>query len=144
MNCLRPVHFTLCTEASSQTIVIYMQVHEESAIFMTLHPPKFWERFGNDSPSILTSTHLKNVFHHINNLHQNIKFTTEEDNYGELAFLDTFLKRNNVKISVVLCGSLHKLINTYTPALTTTEVVRKMLFLPCLIKHISSSTIKMT
>ena len=45
---------------------------------------------------------LENVFHHINNLHQNIKFTLEEESNGELAFVNTSLKKNNGKISVVV------------------------------------------
>ena len=35
---------------------------------------------------------LEKFFHHINNLHQNIKFIMEEESNGELAFLDTLLK----------------------------------------------------
>ena len=46
---------------------------------------------------------MGNFFHHINNLHQNIKFTMEEESNGELAFLDTLLKWNNGDISVVVC-----------------------------------------
>ena len=46
--------------------------------------------------------HLENFFHHINNLHQNIKFAMEEESSGELAFLDTLLKQNNGKISVLV------------------------------------------
>ena len=40
-------------------------------------------------------------------------------------------------------GSLHVLTNTYTTALATKQV-RKVLFPPCLIEHISLSQIKMT
>ena len=46
--------------------------------------------------------HLENFFHHINNLHQNIKFTMEKESNGQLAFLDTLLKRNNGKVSVLV------------------------------------------
>ena len=75
-----------------------MQSYERTA----LHPPKVWERFGDDVYSILKRTHLENVFHHINNLHQSIKFTMEEESNGELAFLDILLKRNNGEISVLV------------------------------------------
>ena len=76
-----------------------MQAHEQTAIFRTLHPPKGWERF-TDYYSIRKCMHLENFFHHISNLHQNIKFTMKDESNGELAFLDTSLKRNNGKISV--------------------------------------------
>ena len=44
----------------------------------------------------------------------------------------------------VAMGSLHILTNTYTTALTTKQVIRKVLFPPCLIEHIPLSQIKMT
>ena len=51
--------------------------------------------------SILKHTHLENVFHHISNLHENIKFTMKEESNGELAFLDSSLKLNNGQIFVL-------------------------------------------
>ena len=42
------------------------------------------------------------TFSNINNLHQNIKFTMEEESNGELAFLDTVLKQDNGEISVLV------------------------------------------
>ena len=68
---------------------------------------------------------LENFFHHINNLHQNIKFIMEEESNGELAFLDTLLKQNNGEISYWCIGSLQILTNTSTTALTTNRVTRK-------------------
>ena len=88
--------------ASATTAEIYMQAHESTAISTALHPPKVWERFADDVYSIVKRTQLENFFHHINNLHQNIKFTMEEESNGELAFLDTLLKRNNGEISVLV------------------------------------------
>ena len=67
-----------------------------------LHPPEVWERFVNDVYRILKRTQLENFFHHINNLHQNIKSTMEEERNGELAFANTLLKRNNGEISVMV------------------------------------------
>ena len=88
--------------ASSIAAEIYMQAHESTVISTTLHPTKVWERFIEDVCSIVKHTHLENFFHHINNLHQNIKFTMEEESNGELAFFDTSLKWNNGEISVLV------------------------------------------
>ena len=63
-----------------------MQAHERTAISTALHPTKVWERFVDDVFSILKRAHLENFFCHINNLHQNIKFTMKEESNGELAF----------------------------------------------------------
>ena len=87
---------------SSTAAEIYMHAYERTAITTALHPPKVWERFVDDVYSILKRTHLENFFHHINNLHQNIKFTMEKESNGELAFLETLLKRNNGEISVLV------------------------------------------
>ena len=61
------------------TAEIYTQAHEQTAISTTLHAPKFWERFADDVYFILKRTHFENLVHHINSLHQNIKFTMEEE-----------------------------------------------------------------
>ena len=79
-----------------------MQAHESIAISTALHLPKVWEQFFDDVYSILKRTHLENFFRHINNLRQNINFTTEEESNGELALLHTLLKRNNGEISVLV------------------------------------------
>ena len=88
--------------ASSTTAEIYMQAHQHTATSLALHPPEVWVPFVNDVYSILKRTHLENFFQHIKNPHQNIKFTVEEESNGELAFLDTLLKRDNAEISVLL------------------------------------------
>ena len=79
-----------------------MQGHESTEISMTLHPQKVWEQFIDDDYYIVKHTHLENFCHHINNFHQNIKFTMEEESNGELAFLDTLLKQNNGEISLLV------------------------------------------
>ena len=60
----------------------------------------------DDVYSILKRTHLENAFHHMNDLYENIIFTVEEKSNGELAFLDTFLKRNNGEISILVYRKL--------------------------------------
>ena len=81
--------------ASSTTAEIYMQGHEQTAKSTALHPPKVWEQFVDEQN--------RNFLHYINNLHQNIKFTVEEESNGEVAFLDSLLKRNNEKIFLLVC-----------------------------------------
>ena len=54
-----------------------MQVYEQAARSTVLHPPKIWELIADDVYSILKRTQLENFFHHINNLHQNLKFIME-------------------------------------------------------------------
>ena len=88
--------------AYSITAEIYMQADERTAITMALHTPKVWERFVDGVYSIFKRTHLGNFFHHIKNLHQNVKFTLEEESNGELVFLEILLKRNNGEISVLV------------------------------------------
>ena len=93
---------TMGCSASSTTAEIYMQAYERTAISTALHPPKVWERFVYDVSFIVKRTHLENFFHHINNFRQNIRFTMEEESNGELALLETLLKRNDGKISVLV------------------------------------------
>ena len=75
--------------ASSTTAEIYMYPHERTVISTALHSPKVWEQFIYDVYSILKSKHLENIFHHINSLHQTIKFAMGEESNGELTFFDT-------------------------------------------------------
>ena len=121
--------------ASLTTAEIYLQAHEHTAISTALHPPKFWERFVDDVDSILKRTYLENFFHHnFFNLRQNIKFTVGVDCNGELAFLDTLLKQNNGKISVLVCRKpTHT--DQYLHYSSHQQVARKELFPPSLIEH---------
>ena len=79
-----------------------MQAHEQTGISTALYFPKVWERIVNDVYFILKRTLLKNFFHHIGNLHQDINFTMKEESNGKLAFRHTLLNWNNEKISVLV------------------------------------------
>ena len=65
--------------ASSTTAEIYMQAYERTTVTTALHPPNVCERFVDDVYSVVKRTHLENLFHHITSVHQNIKFTMEEE-----------------------------------------------------------------
>ena len=68
----------------------------------------------------------------------------EEESNGGLAFLDTLLKRNNEKISVLVYRKSTHTDQYIHSALTMKEIATKMLFPPCLIEHIPLSRIQMT
>ena len=74
--------------------LFFKKTEKQTAISTALHPPEGWEQFVDDVYSIIKRIHLENFFHHINNLHQKIAFTMEEESNGELAFLDTLLKKS--------------------------------------------------
>ena len=87
--------------ASSTAAEIYMPIHEKTTISTALHPRRVWGDLLM-TYSIFKCSHFLHLFHHIRNLHQIIKFTMEEESNRELAFLNTFLKRNNEKISLLI------------------------------------------
>ena len=68
----------------------------------------------------------------------------EEESNLELAFLDTLLKWNKGKISVLVYRKPTHTEKSQTTALNTKQVVTKVLFPPCLMEHIPLSQIKMT
>ena len=55
----------------------------------------------DDTFTIIKRVHLSFFFEHINNMHEQIKFTTEEENEGKLLFLKALLTRkDNGSVSV--------------------------------------------
>ena len=88
--------------AYSTTAEIYVQAHEHTALPTAMYSPRVWERLVDGMYSIPRRTHLENFFHTVNNFRQNIKFIMGQESNGELPFLDTLLKRDNEKISVLV------------------------------------------
>ena len=118
-ECFRSLWTSLSLKIHSQ----WRKKVAENYCFLTL----YWEK-NNGKISVLVCRKPKH------------KFTMEEENSGELLFLDTlgFLHW--------YVGNLNILSNTYTTALITKQVVRKMLLLfpPYLIEHFPVSSIKLT
>ena len=92
----------LCLYAATCICRRRLYADSQTITFKALYPPNIWEKYIDDVFSILKPTHLENFFHHINNLHQNIKFTMEKISNEEQAFLETLLKRNNGKVSILV------------------------------------------
>jgi len=80
--------------ASSVVAEIYMQEYDKKALLCQT-PPKAYERFVDDTFSIIKRTHLQIFFDYINSLHPKTQFTIAEANDGSIPFLDTLLKRND-------------------------------------------------
>ena len=78
----------IAVKAPSIKAEIYIQAHEHTALSTALHPPKIFVGFVDDVYSILRLNHLQKFLPHINNLHQNLKFTMEEESNRKLAFLN--------------------------------------------------------
>ena len=68
----------------------------------------------------------------------------DEEKNAELAFFLNFIETKYWKDIYWYIGSLRILTNTYTTALTTKQVAKKVSSPPCLIEHIPLSPIKMT
>ena len=64
--------------AFSMTAETYLQCHEQTAPSTALNSTKDWEQFVDYFYSILKRRHFGTFLHHINNLHQNSKFTMEK------------------------------------------------------------------
>ena len=81
---------------------LLMSVLEETAITTSLHPPKWWFRYIDDSSKCLKKD-LVNAFHqHLNTINANIQFTLELENTNgyDLPFLDTITSSRGTAVQV--------------------------------------------
>ena len=74
---------------------------------------------------------MENLFHHINNLSENNKLIVDEKSNGQLAILDTLLKRDNVRILAFLSKSpIHS--DQYLPHISHLQTSSKETVVPSL------------
>ena len=74
---------------------LYMQNHDKIALSTFVYPLKAYERFVDDTFSIIKRELLQPFYDHLNSIHPNIQYTVEEEIEKKLAFLDTLLKRKD-------------------------------------------------
>ena len=85
----RPVVANLC-----------MEDIEESAIIASTVPPKVWKRYVDDSFCIIKKDEIPTFHNTLNSMDPHISFTIEQENNGQIPFLDTLISRNNSAISI--------------------------------------------
>ena len=99
-------HFQLtlgCAMGSpvSATIAnLVMEYIEERAISTTTHPPRWWDRYKDDSHACLKKDYVQEFHHHLNSVNPNIQFTKEVEQGDKLSFLDTTTTRVRGRIQV--------------------------------------------
>ena len=69
---------------------LFMEDFELEAISTAPTPPKCWDRYVDDTYTIVKKAHITELHHHINSLEPSIKFTKEPSTQdGSVPFLDT-------------------------------------------------------
>ena len=76
---------------------------ERIALATFIDPPKLWLRYVDDTFSKLKKIHVEAFLIHLNNQHERIKFTTEIEVDGKIAFLDNLVNKllnGSIKITI--------------------------------------------
>ena len=77
-----------------------MEDIEESAILASTVPPKVWKRYVDDSFCIIKKDEIPTFHNTLNSMDRHIFFTIEQENNGQIPFLDTLISRKNGTISI--------------------------------------------
>ena len=72
-----------------------MEEIEESAIIASTVPPKVWKRYVDDSFCIIKKDEIPTFHNTLNSMDSHISFTIEQENNGQISFLDTLISRKN-------------------------------------------------
>ena len=72
---------------------LYMERFEEQAITTSSYGPRIWERYVDDTFTILDRENLDDFLQHLNNQQPSIRLTMEKEKDKKLAFLDTAVLR---------------------------------------------------
>ncbi|XP_078698375.1 uncharacterized protein LOC144925943 [Branchiostoma floridae x Branchiostoma belcheri] len=74
---------------------LFMEEFERKALDTAPHRPKFWDRYVDDTAGIVNQqAHEQELFEHINQQHDSIKFTMEREQDGRLPMLYVMLIKN--------------------------------------------------
>ena len=71
---------------------LFMEDLEVQAMKTSPSPPVLWKRFVDDTFTIIKKQHRNSFLEHLNSIHPNIKFSSEETRSdGSMPFLDIFI-----------------------------------------------------
>ena len=82
---------------------LFMENLEKKAITTFVEPPKIWKRYVDDTFTKLKMIRIDAFLKHLNQQHPRIKFTTEIQQQGKIAFLDTLvhvLEDGSTKVTI--------------------------------------------
>ena len=80
-----------------------MEDFEKLALSTALHPPAWWYRYVDDTHTKQKKCHSEEFLQHLNSINQHIKFTTETESDGSIAFLDCKTTRRedgSIKVTI--------------------------------------------
>ena len=77
-----------------------MEVAEELAITTSTVTPRIWKRYVDDSFVIIKKDAVSSFHDTLNSIDPKIAFTIEEENNGQISFLDTLVSRKNGVTSI--------------------------------------------
>ena len=100
---LQGVHLSVqCCMAN----LVMEEILEEAAISTTIHLPKWWFRYVDNSHTCLKRDPVNKFHQHLNSINRNIPFTLELENANGqgLPFLDTIITRCGTEIQVDVYG----------------------------------------
>ncbi|XP_072041190.1 uncharacterized protein [Amphiura filiformis] len=73
---------------------LFMENFEEKAITSFHTPPRYFGRYVDDTMVIIERSEVDSFTHHLNSIHDSIKFTVEHESNNSIAMLDTLISRN--------------------------------------------------
>ncbi len=82
---------------------LFMEKLEGKALSTFVSPPEIWKRYVDDTFSKLKQMFVNAFLEHLNQQHPRIKFTTETQENGKIAFLDTLvhvLEDRSTKVTI--------------------------------------------
>ena len=98
----------ISSSASPCLAELYIQMIGQNHIYKMIYATRLWLRKVDDTFTI-TEHNVGNSLQELNKIHRNVKFTAEQEQNGQLAFLDSSIERkDNINIKIKVYKNQHK------------------------------------